>query len=405
MSEVRTGPRDTIDGFREWMAVIVMLSGGTMLALMVSALAPVMHLVAAHFAGKRDGDLVAQMVVTVPSIGVITGGLISGWLVRIFGAKRLFLYALAVFGIGGSAGLYLDDVLILLGARFILGLGIAGIVTAMISLIGENFTAEARAKVLGWQSAAGAGSGVAVLFLAGDIGNWGGWRAPFGLYLLPFLVIVLGAIYLPPSQRRTGATAASQPVDWMALVRLWPLYAVMIPMFVAVYMPSIQVSFLLRDDGIVGPQVQSYVILAGAAVVSLAALSYGWLSRWLTPGQNFLACFVFQGLGIIVMGLSHDAVGVAAGCAVLGIGTGISNPLISDWIIGRTSPEMRGPAIGLSYTARYLGDFFNPWIMLPLGRALGLHTAFLWVGAAFLVGVVVAVIWRQAAGKPAAAAG
>jgi dipeptide/tripeptide permease len=66
---------------------------------------------------------------------------------------------------------------------------------------------------------------------------------------------------------------------------------------------------------------------------------------------------------------------------------------------------MRGPAIGLSYTARYLGDFFNPWIMLPLGRALGLHTAFLWVGAAFLVGVVVAVIWRQAAGKPAAAAG
>ena len=405
MSEQGTGPRDTITGFREWMAVIVMLSGGTMLALMVSALAPVMHLVSAHFAGKRDGDLVAQMVVSVPSIGVITGGLVSGWLMRILGSKRLFLFSLAVFGVGGSAGLYLDDVLVLLVARYILGLGIAGIVTAMISLIGENFTAKARARVLGWQSAAGAGSGVAVLYLAGGIGDWGGWRAPFGLYLLPFLVIVLGAIYLPPSPRGARKTAASPPVDWMALVRLWPLYVVMIPMFVAVYMPSIQVSFLLRDDGILGAKVQSYVILTGAAVVALAALSYGWLSRRLTPGQNFLACFVFQGAGIIIMGLSHGAVGVAAGCGVLGIGTGISNPLISDWIIGRTSLEMRGPAIGLSYTARYLGDFFNPWIMLPLGRALGLHTAFLWVGATFLAGVVVATIWRQAAGKPAPAAG
>ena len=56
---------------------------------------------------------------------------------------------------------------------------------------------------------------------------------------------------------------------------------------------------------------------------------------------------------------------------------------------------MRSSAIGLSYTARYSGDFLNPLIVHPLGLALGLHTAFVVVGGLFLAGVVVAAVWRQ----------
>ena len=103
------------------------------------------------------------------------------------------------------------------------------------------------------------------------------------------------------------------------------------------------------------------------------------------------------------MGLSHTAVPIALGCAILGIGTGIANPLISDLIVARTTPEMRSRAIGLSYTARYSGDFINPLVMLPLAKAMGLHSAFLVVGGGFLAGVVVAVLWRQSLRKTAEA--
>ena len=63
--------KSTITGFREWMAVSIMLSGGLMLALVVSAMSPVAALAAKYFAKDGDGDLVAQALVTAPAIGVI----------------------------------------------------------------------------------------------------------------------------------------------------------------------------------------------------------------------------------------------------------------------------------------------------------------------------------------------
>jgi len=403
VTDQAAGQHATIEGFREWMAVILMLTGGVMLGLVVAAMSPVAHEASIHFAKSGDGDLVAQMIVTVPAIGVIIGGPLSGWAIARTGTKHFMLAALAVFGVAGSAGLYLESATILMVSRFVLGLATAGIVTAMITMISEHFTAEARARVLGFQSATGAAAGVLTIFIAGQLGEAFGWRAPFALYLLAFAVLVLGVFYLPKTTPR--ARPAEQPAvaDPRQLIALWPIYLLIIPMFVAVYMPNIQVSFLLRDDGIVGPSVQSYVILTGAFTVAVSALCFGPISRHFSGAQILMACFVFQGVGIAVMGLSHTAVPIALGCAILGIGTGIANPLISDLIVARTTPEMRSRAIGLSYTARYSGDFINPLVMLPLAKAMGLHSAFLVVGGGFLAGVVVAVLWRQSLRKTAEA--
>jgi len=385
------------------MALIVMLSGGVMLGLVVAAMSPVAAKAALYFAGrsKADGDLVAQMIVTAPSIGIIVGGPITGWLIGRTGAKRFFLTALALFGVAGSAGLYLDDASMLLVSRFVLGLATSGIVTAMIVLISEYFTPEARARVLGFQSATGAFAGVLTIEAAGRLGDLG-WRTPFALYLLSFVILALGLIYLPASPRAPRVREKSAAGSG-SLIGLWPIYLMIIPMFIAVYMPNIQVSFLLRDDGIVRPLTQSHVIETGAFTVAVAALCFGAIRRRFSGTQILIACFIFQGVGIAVMGLSWGALGTAIGCGILGIGTGIANPLISDLIVARATPEMRSRAIGLSYTARYSGDFINPLVMHPLGVAIGLHNAFVSAGALFLIGVAVAVIWRQAIGKPAAA--
>jgi MFS family permease len=406
LTDQAVGQHATINGFRAWMAVIVMLGGGVMLGLVVAAMSPVASKAALYFAGrdKAEGDLVAQMIVTAPSIGIIIGGPLTGLLIGWTGAKRFFLTALAVFGIAGSAGLYLDDASMLLASRFILGLATAGIVTAMIVLISEYFTPEARARVLGFQSASGAFAGVLTIEAAGRLGDLG-WRTPFALYLLSFVILALGLIYLPTSPKQVRSREKKAAVDWRSLIGLWPIYLMIIPMFIAVYMPNIQVSFLLRDDGIDRSLTQGRVIETGAFTVAVAALCFGAIRRRFSGAQILLACFVFQGLGIAIMGFSHTAAMIAAGCGVLGIGTGIANPLISDIIVARAAPELRSSAIGFSYTARYSGDFLNPLVMLPLGVAIGLHNAFIVAGALFLVGVAIAAAWRQAIGRPATAVG
>ena len=399
MSDGEPGLRNTISGFRDWMALSVMLSGGLMLALVVSAMSPVAHDAAVYFAKSGDGDLIAQAIVTAPSIGIILGGPVSGWIIAQLGAKRFFLTALALFGLAGSAGLYLESATLLLVSRFVLGIATSGIVTAMITMIGATYAPAARARILGYQSASGALAGVAAIFGAGQLGEIGGWRAPFGLYLLALPIVLLGAIYLPATERPAKRTTESAPIDYSTLIKLWPIYLMIIPMFIAVYMPNIQVSFLLRDDGVTSPATQSYVILTGAATVAIAALCFGAISRRVGNRVILLACFVFQGVGIGFMGLLHGPIPAAIGCGILGIGTGISNPLISDLLVSRTTPEVRSLAIGASYTARYSGDFLNPWIVHPLGVALGLHRAFVLVGALFLGGVGVASIFGRSSGS------
>ncbi len=404
MTDQAAGQHATIRGFREWMAVILMLSGGVMLGLVVAAMSPVAHKAALYFSSrnKADGDLVAQMIVTAPSIGIIVGGPLSGWLIGFTGAKRFFLGALAIFGLAGSAGLYVEDASVLLATRFALGLATSGIVTAMIVLISEHYTPEMRARVLGFQSATGAFFGVLTIEAAGRLGQIG-WRMPFALYLLALLVLAFGIVFLPSSPRRVRPQGPAAPVDRRSLIALWPIYLMIIPMFIAVYMPNIQVSFLLRDDGIGDSLTQSHVIETGAFTVAVSALCFGMIRRRFSGPRILLACFVFQGIGIALMGVSHSAVPIALGCGILGIGTGIANPLISDLIVARTTPQVRSSAIGVSYTARYSGDFLNPLVMLPLAKLMGLHSAFVVLGAAFLIGVAIAILWRQSMAKAAAA--
>jgi MFS family permease len=404
VTDQAAGQHATIRGFREWMAVILMLSGGVMLGLVVAAMSPVAHKAALYFSSrnKADGDLVAQMIVTAPSIGIIVGGPLSGWLIGFTGAKRFFLGALAIFGLAGSAGLYVEDASVLLATRFALGLATSGIVTAMIVLISEHYTPEMRARVLGFQSATGAFFGVLTIEAAGRLGQIG-WRMPFALYLLALLVLAFGIVFLPSSPRRVRPQGPAAPVDRRSLIALWPIYLMIIPMFIAVYMPNIQVSFLLRDDGIGDSLTQSHVIETGAFTVAVSALCFGMIRRRFSGPRILLACFVFQGIGIALMGVSHSAVPIALGCGILGIGTGIANPLISDLIVARTTPQVRSSAIGVSYTARYSGDFLNPLVMLPLAKLMGLHSAFVVLGAAFLIGVAIAILWRQSMAKAAAA--
>ena len=84
MTDQSVGTHARISGFHQRTTVALMLSGGLMMALVVSAMAPIAHEAATYFAKSGDGDLVAQMIVTVPAIGIIIGGPLSGWFVERF---------------------------------------------------------------------------------------------------------------------------------------------------------------------------------------------------------------------------------------------------------------------------------------------------------------------------------
>ncbi len=379
-----------------WLAIVVMLSGTTFVALVVTAISPIMHLLSEHFGGGGLGNTVAYGLATVPSIGIMISAPFTGWVIERVGSRNFLLVILLVFGFSGTAGLYLDNLEILIATRFILGIAGAGIVTATLIMISEYFDADMRARIMGYQAAVGALAALTIILTAGPLAEWAGWRAPFALYLLAFVVFFIAAVAIPQRPaRHLRQTAVAQVSAWQALVALWVPVAIITALFLGSFMPTLQVSFLLKANGVDHPSVHSLVLGASALMVGAGSAMYGPLRHRFDDGVMLALCAAFIGTGIVVMGLSHEAVQVAIGCGISGIGTGLLNPQTNNMLITRGGISARGRAAGLGYTARYGGDFMNPVIVGPLAGQIGLHGAFVVVGAAFLAAVAVDAVRRR----------
>jgi MFS family permease len=379
-----------------WLAIAVMLSGTTFVALVVTAVSPIMAKLSEHFGQGTDGKLIAYAVAILPSIGIAVGGPLTGLAIERMGSRNFLLTTLIVFGLSGSAGLVIDDVQLLMATRFLLGFSAAGAVTGTLIMIGEYFSPEMRIRILSYQGAIGAIAALLIILGSGQLANWAGWRAPFALYLFAFVAFFATLIAIPKRPSGPRAKAESTGLGgWSALAGIWAPLAVIIALFVGSFMPTLQVSFLLKNLGVTEPSVQSWVIAAGAIMVSLGSAIYGPLRLRFSDTWMLRLCSLSIGAGIVVSGLAHEAVQVAVGCAISGIGTGLLNPQVNNMLLSRVAAEARGRAVGLGYTARYVGDFLNPVVVGPLAVLAGLNIAFVILGIAFIAAVGVDLVARR----------
>ena len=369
---------------REAVMLIVLLSSGPFMALMFVVVAPVLSSLAAHFGHGRDGALIAQMIMTLPSIGVILGGPATGWLVERAGIRYTMFLSLFAYSVAGSLGMAIDHLWLMFAMRFLLGSSAAGIATSTMAFIGQYYRDDTRQRILGYQSAAGAGSGLLALLAAGGMGEAAGWRAPFALYLLGAVVLMM-ALYSVP---RAAPLAPQAKQGFAGLLPLWPVYLLIVLVFSAIFMSAVQLAFLLADEGITSPAVQSWVLATSSACSAAGAWAYGHVRPRLGSYGTFALCLGLLSGGLAAIGFGHGAVAAAVGSAIAGLGSGAAGPYVAGTLLDRAPAEVRGRAVGFMYTAIYLGDFANPLIVTPVRAWFGIHGAFIAVSAALAAGAI-----------------
>jgi MFS family permease len=154
---------------------------------------------------------------------------------------------------------------------------------------------------------------------------------------------------------------------------------------VVVFMTGIQISFLLADKGITAPGEQSWIIAAASVGAATGGLIYTTAQTHLGRNRTFALCIAVMGVGNVLMGTQTDPVLLALGCAMNGIGAGMTIPHFGSKIIERAPVAFRPRALGLMYTMIFVGEFLNPWVVTPLHLKFGIDQAFVIIGAAALV--------------------
>jgi MFS family permease len=379
-------------------AVAVLLSGSIMMALIFTVLSPVLPQIADHYA-PSGGVTIAQLIMSAPGVGVIVGGLSGGLMVDRFGRKRMLCIALLIFALAGCAPLYLDDAWGLLASRAVLGWSGATTQAAVIGMIASTFHGPLRAKMIGYEAAIGSAAAVCSILASGVIAEAAGWRAPAALYLfaLPVLLVALLAI---PADRPPAARAEARDIpgaSFAAFVRpLLPFFAIIPFVYASNFMLSIQMPFLLAENGVEGPAAKARLMVIAVGTGVLGAASSGWIRQAVGERASFALTVLLMGAGHLTLGFAHSAGMTIIGGAVAGLGGGMLLPNLMAIATTRAADELRSRAAGLVYTMAYVGEFLNPIVFRPLSTVVGIHGNFEVVGSALLLLAILATgfAWR-----------
>ena len=376
--------------------LLLLLGASSMSVLGAVLIAPVLPLMAQHFADVPGVAVLVPIVLTVPALVIgLTAGF-AGAIVDRLGRLRVLQAALVVYAIAGTAPLYLDDIGAIIATRVVVGLCEAAIMTAATTLIGDYWTGEQRNRYLGLQATVAALSAVVFVAVGGLLGT-GGWRAPFWVYLLSLvLVLPMARVLWNPSS--TGAArAARTPVPWAAIA---VPCAVTLFGGIVFYTLIVQLSYVLDGVGVTSTGVIGAAVAIMSVATAIGGAVFGRLSR---AGLRSLlvAEFALSGVGLLVVFSTSSVPVVIAGAVVTGFGTGVMLPTLLTWAVHDLEYAQRGRGTGIWTGTLFIGEFVSPLVIAAIaGPAGGLQPALAVLGVLSLV--FAAVLWWALSGRPVA---
>ena len=164
--------------------------------------------------------------VALPAIGHGVGGgaaglqwLIGGYLLPLsalllfggslgdrYGRRRLLIFGVVLFGLASAACGLAPGLAVLIGARFIQGIGAALLMPSSLAILGVSFDGEARGRAIGIWAAAGAATAAGGPVLGGWLVDAVSWRMIFFINLpVAAGAIALALRYVRPDGESDGS--------------------------------------------------------------------------------------------------------------------------------------------------------------------------------------------------------
>ena len=330
---------------------IILVTAGIMLSLFLASMeSTVVATAMPTIVGQLGGLEHYSWVFSAFMLASTTAVPLYGKLSDIYGRRKLYVSAMALFLIGSVWCGLANSMTSLIFARALQGIGAGGIMPLAFILIGEMFTLEQRAKMQGLFSGVWGVSSIIGPLLGGFLVDQLSWRWIFYINIFPGL---LAAALVAFAWRDHQAHGQERPaVDYAGAALL-----------------TISVVMLLL--GLMGSGISSWILISGAVVLFIALL---WVER--RAADPVLPLPLFRDR-LFSTATAH---GILTGWALFGSVSFI--PLFVQAVLGTSATQA-----GITLTPLLLGwvtaSIIGTRLMLTIGyRRLGLiGTASFTIGA------------------------
>jgi MFS family permease len=358
------------------------------------ALTVAQPIIAAHFGGGDVGRVMARTLFSLPSLMIMIGAPLGGYLAQRHGYRRVLLTSVFLYSIAGSAGLLIDDFYLLLLTRLVAGFAAGTIMALYLALAAAYYHGTERARILGFAVAFSSAVNTGAIAVSGRLLEWGGWHAPFLLYSLGFLTLAIAwaTVHIDLRQLSHTLPPSGEAGAFRTLAQLWPVYLTLTLLSVGTFMPTAGGPFLLSANGVEDPVAQSNIISAGSVPSIFTAMAYGFLSARFSDHRLLAMTGLLMGAGLLLAVPLHGNPGLLATFVLIGIGVGFKMPASASVLMANAPVPLRAAASGLSFTCIYMGQLIGPALLELLQRRVGIHGAFVTVGGMLLcVGAFAAI--------------
>jgi MFS family permease len=352
---------------------IALLLTSSMTVMAGAIIAPSLPEMQAALARTPRDALLVRLVLTLPSLFTALTSPVAGWVVDRWGRRVVLLSGLAVYLVAGTSGLVAASLRQLLVGRAVLGVSMACITTASITLIADLFSDHERERFLGLQSAFMGTSAMVFLSLGGLLAEQH-WRAPFAIYFVAIFVGWFAVRHVPATHTVTQALPepASFPPTALPAVRIAVIYACGFLGMALFYLIPVQLPYFLKSLTAGAASRAGFAIGCSTIVGAMTALQYRRVRELLGFRAIFFVMFAIVGVSFVLLARATDYRTTLASLALGGLGWGLLVPNATVWLSSIAPIALRGRLIGGLMTCLFVGQFASPIAAQPVLSRVGL---------------------------------
>jgi MFS family permease len=291
---------------------------------------------------------------------------VFGFLADQYGRKKVIVPSLLLFGIAGTACTFVRDFNLLLGLRFVQGIGAAALLSLSITLIGDLYTGDRRTTAMGYTASVSSVGTASYPTIGGALASLA-WFYPFALPIVALPIAALVALRLKnpePKGRlnlRTYLRNAGKSLRNRQVVGLFLASTANFILLYGAYVTYLPV--LLADRFQADPFTIGLVMSSISAAIVVASSQLGNLAARFSTRTLIQVGYGLFAVALAIVPFVYNIWLLLLPTTIFGIGLGISFPSIQTLLTELAPRDYLATVVSVNGTFFGLGQTLGPLLM------------------------------------------